>query len=116
MYGTKVEDIFKLVDDELARANKKFPLFSSDHEAFAVIQEEVEETEEAMEQIKDDMATLWGQIRGNEPTPMTNCYLYQQVFKHSMDVIQEAVQIAAMARKGILSNESRMNQKGKGKE
>ena len=38
--------IEKLINDELRAANKKFPLFSSWHEAYAVILEEVEEAGE----------------------------------------------------------------------
>ena len=36
-------DIEYLVSEELTRANKKNPLFHSDHEAFGVIDEEVRE-------------------------------------------------------------------------
>lgn len=43
---TELSDIQKLVDKELEEANKKYPLFHSDHEAYAVIKEEIEECEE----------------------------------------------------------------------
>lgn len=37
---------------ELNRANAKFPLFNSTHEGYAVILEEAEEAQEAMENVK----------------------------------------------------------------
>lgn len=38
---------------ELNRANAKFPLFNSTHEGYAVILEEAEEAQEAMENVKE---------------------------------------------------------------
>ena len=46
---------------ELNRANAKFPLFNSTHEGYAVILEEAEEAQEAMENVKTSLAVLWDQ-------------------------------------------------------
>lgn len=40
---------------ELNRANAKFPLFNSTHEGYAVILEEAEEAQEAMENVKTSL-------------------------------------------------------------
>lgn len=45
---------------ELNRANAKFPLFNSTHEGYAVILEEAEEAQEAMENVKTSLAVLLG--------------------------------------------------------
>ncbi len=37
------KEVFKLVEKELESANRKFPLFNSSHEAYAVIKEELDE-------------------------------------------------------------------------
>lgn len=41
---------------ELNRANAKFPLFASTHEGYAVTLEEVEEAQEAMDNVKSSWA------------------------------------------------------------
>ena len=68
---------------ELNRANAKFPLFNSTHEGYAVILEEAEEAQEAMENVKTSLAVLWDRVKGIEtvfPYPKTlwrgNAYSY----------------------------------------
>jgi hypothetical protein len=70
-----VEQIFKDVENELIRANKKFPNFHSPHEGYGVIKEEFEE--------------LWDQIKINKTC--TGNRLMRN----------EAIQVAAMAVKFI---------------
>lgn len=67
------EEAVKRVVKELEKANAKFPLFNSDHEGFAVILEEVDE--------------LWGDIKANR----------------KIEARQEAIQVAAMAIKFLMS-------------
>jgi hypothetical protein len=62
-----IEEILKKVSVELERAEKKFPPFSSGHEGFAVIKEELDE--------------LWDNVKAN----------------HSDDMLEECIQVAAMA-------------------
>lgn len=54
---------------ELNRANAKFPLFASTHEGYAVTLEEVEEAQEAMDNVKSSMGVLWDRVRGREIAP-----------------------------------------------
>ena len=60
------ENVMKEIQQELKRANEKFPLFNGPHESYAVILEEVEETGEALEAAKESLAVLWDKIRGKE--------------------------------------------------
>lgn len=71
------EKAIELVVSELNDAMKKFPLFNSSHEGYAVIKEEVDE--------------LWDEIKNN---------------KHPMSEVnqkKEAIQVAAMGIKFLMS-------------
>ena len=46
--STIKSDVEKLVQKELEFANRKFPMFRSDHEGAAVIFEEIEETKDEL--------------------------------------------------------------------
>ena len=102
------EQIEKLVAEELARANDKFPGFASNHEAYAVLLEEVEELDEATSIITGaDIKCLWDCVRDQ--------YFQMSYFKLSKDeiirkhllitkanvieAIKEAIQVAAMCDK-----------------
>ena len=97
-------DIEYLVSEELTRANKKNPLFHSDHEAFGVIDEEVREVIGEV-----------GLIAAN-CTEFRDATYKDSVFDTKADAILrikiaavkcacEAVQVAAMCDKWVMSNE-----------
>ena len=71
------ETAIKLISEEVDSAMKKFPLFNSSHEGYAVILEEMDE--------------LWDEIKNNK-YPMS-----------SMNQKKEAIQIGAMAVKFLMS-------------
>lgn len=56
---TDIKEIEKLVKRELAEANAEHPQFHSDHEAWAVIKEEIEECEEEMQRIQYKFQDMW---------------------------------------------------------
>lgn len=97
-------DIEYLVSEELIRANKKNPLFHSDHEALGVIDEEVWETIDESESIivrytgfrtavhKDGSKKLKGDAIASIKEAAVRC-------------AYEAVQVAAMCDKWVQSNE-----------
>ena len=98
-------DIEYLVSEELTRANKKNPLFHSDHEAFAVIDEEVWEVMQEFElmsagckNFRDatyrDRST---ELKGNAVAMIKNA---------AVRCACEAVQVAAMCEKWVMSNET----------
>lgn len=53
------QDVEKLVQKELESANKKFPMFRSDHEGAAVIFEEMQEAENELENVQEYFKALW---------------------------------------------------------
>ena len=91
-------DLYGLIDKELEAANQKFPLFNSTHEAFAVILEEAEEAKEEAGNLDILMNNFWIGVKENHDPELTGIY------KTALDLAVEAIQTAAMARKGIISS------------
>lgn len=81
-------EVKALVYKELASANERFPQFHSEHEGWAVMQEECASIEMAMEQ-------LWHRVRDGIPTAQHVALVEQ----YAEAAACEAVQVAAMARK-----------------
>lgn len=96
-------EVYKLIDKELAAANEKFPLFGSSHEAFAVILEEAEETKEEAQNLEILVNNFWIGVRENHSPEAAHEEL-TAIYRTALDLAVEAIQTAAMARKGILSN------------
>lgn len=96
-------DVYGLIDKELDAANKKFPLFAGSHEAFAVILEEAEETREEMGNLEAVLGNFWTGVKENHEPEALHEEL-TAIYKTSIDLAVEAIQTAAMARKGILSS------------
>lgn len=94
--------LYPVIDAELKTANERFGLNHSDHESFAVIREEIDEAHEDLEQIEHLSAQLWKATKTNAGARVG--YLYERIFETAVDMAVEAVQVAAMARKGIISN------------
>lgn len=55
----------KLVKKELEFANRKFPMFRSDHEGAAIILEQVEEVEKVLKRVRDGFCGLWNHVKNN---------------------------------------------------
>ena len=84
---------------ETENAKKNWgPGYHSEHEAWAVLKEEVEEAAEEHKTIEDCLTALWNAIRkGGQQERQKNSLAY--IFQHAQDLATEAVQIAAVARK-----------------
>ncbi len=89
-----------LIEEELAEANKNYPLFSSPHEAYGVIKEELEEVHEELVACKGLLDDIWHRIRNDWGTEE----LLKMTEAHAIYTIQEAIQVAAMCRKALNSN------------
>ena len=89
---TQVRD---LVLTELAAANRKHPPFHSQHEGYAVILEEMQETEEAIRLAKIDLEIAWRNIRDDISAEVEICGLKER----AIQVACEAIQVAAMCEK-----------------
>lgn len=98
--STKIRPaVEKLAEMEKRDANRKFPLFHSLHEGYAVLLEEVEEARESLNLAEGSLSTLWAHIRDNN----AGCALEfaGRIREHALDLATEAVQAAAMAQKFI---------------
>lgn len=96
--------IEKLINEELQNANKKFPLFSSWHEAYAVILEEVEEAEEEVAVMsKIELESLWNNIRSKTSYDTDKFMKIGIIRGHAVRAIEELIQVAAMCDKAAMS-------------
>lgn len=97
--------IDKLAEEELEKANKVNPLFHSDHEGYAVFQEEIEEAEEMFEAAKESKNFVWEAIKADYPEGA-----HEKVKEMRYCLAQtaaEMIQAIAMCDKFITSQELR---------
>lgn len=107
------KEVQEIVVAELQRANEKFPLFASDHEGYAVILEELEESEEALQVLRNQINLLLEKIRGingyspNIPPLLIpgNTFGIGKSYDAAINVAAEAIQAAAMIKKLEASRE-----------
>lgn len=96
MESAKELHIEALVSEELDRIVKEHGLFASDHEAYAVIKEEIEEAQEEQISVAAGLAKYWQRIRSDDTD---NTDVMDSVERHGIELIKEAVQVVACARK-----------------
>lgn len=89
------DDVVKLVDKELESANKKFPMFRSAHEGYAVILEEVDEAQDEMNNLNGLTNLLWKAVKVD--SEVENFLVGIQIKAEALAC--EAIQVAAMAKK-----------------
>ena len=94
---TQKETINQLVIEEYQKANEKFPMFNSSHEAWAVLKEEVEEFENEAKIVIESNIMCWKAVKHN------NIHLQKEVLKvameRSFDAFEELIQVMAMIHK-----------------
>lgn len=94
-----IKKIQHLVSEELIEANAENPMFHSEHEAYAVIKEELEEAEYEMEKAKEHLERMWILVKRD-----SNCLEQVDMLKgRIISLIQEAIQVAAMCDKTFAS-------------
>lgn len=86
-----------LVTRELAAANDEFPPFHSLHEGWAVLKEEIEETQEALDMVEDYFDKMWALTRDNDVAVVQT--LAGRIRAKATLAAAEAIQVAAMAQK-----------------
>jgi len=91
----------KLSDKKLKRANKKFPLFTSHHEGYAVIKEELEEAELELEAMKISLDHVWSCIKENDKLRALGNI--DDLKFYAINLAAEAIQVSAMCQKFINS-------------
>lgn len=99
-----VNGIEPLIMAELERANRKFPLFASDHEGYAVTLEELCETIDEVKMMSWDMEKIWEKIRHDSEVDEN---LLRKLEEHATLCSAESIQVAAMVRKFRRSREER---------
>lgn len=95
------KDVEALVKKELEAANKKFPLFNSAHEGYAVLLEEAEELDSDSASIKYDMLCLWNAVKGNNTEAALETVSH--TYERAVNAAVEAIQTAAMCKKFKMS-------------
>lgn len=93
-----IEDSNEAIEKELTEANKQFRAFASTHEGLAVILEELEETEDELNDLKGQMKRLWIMTKKNATKEEFETAL-EQMNQTATDMVEEAIQTAAMIRK-----------------
>ena len=89
------EEVQALFDKELKKANENNPQFHSEHEAYAVLLEEVEEAKEEMEDLDLYTGFIWDTVKNG------GCLRndLEWAKKYTSLLIREAIQVGAMCDK-----------------
>lgn len=95
-YSAAEVHIEALVEDELERIIEEHGLFNSDHEAWAVIKEEIDETYEDIRELETNHAFWWKRIREDD---IDNLDVVDEIEKYAIEAIKELVQVIACCRK-----------------
>lgn len=90
-----IAEIERLIEKELKDANRNHPPLASDHEAYAVIKEELEETEAELKKLFVYLSSVWHQVK-NDTKPTRD---YHGMKIAAIRLIQEGIQVAAMCEK-----------------
>lgn len=97
------QKIYELTEMELKAANEKFPLFASSHETYGVIFEEFEETRDELNELESSVDRFWSGVKQNT-SYIVEIDRLAEIYERGVRLAVEAIQTAAMARKGILSS------------
>ena len=101
-----ISQIAPLVADELERANKLHgDYFRSDHEGESVIREEMQEVDDETTEIEMHYSMMWEAVKDDNPMRAAqSAYKMQQA---AIRAAAESIQVAAMCRKFIFSQQIR---------
>lgn len=95
------DDVKRLTQKELEEANKRFPLFASPHEAWAILREEMTEVETERYLLDSYVENrLWNEVRKNLEIPKEDL---EEVYIMAVNMAVESIQVAAMIKKIELS-------------
>ena len=83
--------------EELQRANMRFPQFASTHEGYAIIKEEIEETEQELIDMKESLKGIWTKTKMNSLI-MAKKHS-REMRECALNLAAEAIQVAAMCDK-----------------
>ena len=89
--------INQLVIEEYQKANEKFPMFASSHEAHAVNAEEIEEFKEEVDKIISLANKNWYYVKTNDLQSQEDVLTIQ--IEHCFRACEELIQVMAMIHK-----------------
>lgn len=101
MFNERTEQkINEAVSLEIVNAVKTYGAdYNSNHEAYAVLLEEVEEAEKVLDYIKNHVAMIWDAVKvDNDNEVKSNSRI---IASDAVDLAKESCQIAAVAKKII---------------
>lgn len=90
--------LLQSIDEELENAKTWGKDFSSNHEAYAVLKEEVEETSEELDGIKSALNIYWHLIRTNA-TKESMQLCVKDLDNKAFSAIKELIQVIAVCHK-----------------
>lgn len=98
-----IEEVKELVEREYGRAGAKFGLTNnSDHESYAVLQEELEEAQDEMVFLEQALKKFWFTVRQDQVDD-TKLWRLKDVQKRALLAACECIQVAAMAKKASIT-------------
>lgn len=99
MIAEKAEEaIEKAVAYELQNIVKKYgAVYASNHEAYAVLLEEVEEAKEEYKCMKIWLKAAWRNVKDNQDLEI----IVKKIKEHAIELIKESVQCAAVCERFI---------------
>lgn len=95
-----IDSVESIVSEELNIALQKFGEFKNNHEAYAVMKEEIEEAEEELIELNTLLRNYWYYVKINSSTNAIHPKL-KYIRKHAINMACEAIQVAAMAEKAL---------------
>lgn len=102
-----IKDVSELVDAEYNRASQQYGRFhSGDHESIAVLAEEAEEANEEMQKVMEHLEQFWELVK-QDAADQNKQILLKHIYTDAVLVACEAIQVAAMAFKGVATIKNR---------
>lgn len=91
------DQVKELVQIEYRQAKKDHKPIASLHEGYAVLLEEVEETQEACDFLEEYTKLLWENVKRDEPEYAD--YNVKSIFDVAIETACEAIQVGAVCRR-----------------
>lgn len=94
------EELAKAIEEqarvELKEANKTHKMFSSPHEGWAVLKEEIEEADKELEEMENTLEVMWSAIKYDMNREDSDA---EDIYYNAVNAAVECVQVAAMCLK-----------------